>query len=372
MEQIADQLPETGQNEADVIALFKDLIESRSALLSAEDAFAHMDPLPPRVAAEVTALNARFNQNLLHPDLSPFATEAEARVIDWLKPFFGMTCGHMCGGSTLANLTALWAAREAGAARVVTSADAHISVPKAAHILGLPLTHIPTAVDGRIDTALWPNLDGAAVVLTAGTTGRGVIDPMQDDILKEASWLHVDAAWAGPLRLTSYASRLEGIEKADSVALSAHKWFFQPKDSAVIMFRDEKSQNAISFGSSYLASPNIGVQGSRGAAGVTLLATLMAWGREGIEQRIGTCLESADALADRLEADERTVLRQRPETAVVNWRPQKQSVEELSPLLTGVCSTVKIGGELWFRNVAANPHVNVGAVWQRISGALNG
>jgi len=77
-------------------------------------------------------------------------------------------------------------------------------------------------------------------------------------------------AWrrAGPLRLSSeYAHLLDGIEKADSVAVSAHKWLFQPKESAIVFFKDvELAHAAISFGGSYLAKPNVGVQGSRGAA----------------------------------------------------------------------------------------------------------
>ena len=67
------------------------------------------------------------------------------------------------------------------------------------------------------------------------------------------------------------------ITKADSVAVSAHKWLFQPKDSALIMFQNpELANSAISFGGGYLTSPNVGVQGSRGAVAIPLLATLIA------------------------------------------------------------------------------------------------
>jgi L-2,4-diaminobutyrate decarboxylase len=186
-----------------------------------------MDPAPAAIAARLVGLNASVNQNLLHPDLSPFATEAERKVIDWLAPYFGMATGHMCAGSTIANLAALWCAREHGATHVVASVDAHISVPKAANILGMPFVTVRTDRVGRIDPAHMPALDGAALVLTAGTTGRGVIDDL--DLRGGAAWLHVDAAWGGPLRLTRYADRLRGIEHAQSVAVSAHKWFFQPR-----------------------------------------------------------------------------------------------------------------------------------------------
>ncbi|MEO1532705.1 MAG: aspartate aminotransferase family protein, partial [Pseudomonadota bacterium] len=117
-----DSLPEQGLGEEAVLAALRPTMAARSTALGSTDALAHMDPPPPAIAAEVTGLNAALNQNLLHPDLSPLATEAEARVIAWLAPHFGMGAGHMCGGSTLANLTALWAAREQGARRVVASA----------------------------------------------------------------------------------------------------------------------------------------------------------------------------------------------------------------------------------------------------------
>ena len=68
--------------------------------------------------------NARLNQNLLHSATAPFATEAEKQVIDWLQPYFGMGAGHMCSGSTLANLTALWAARDVKSIKKVVASEA--------------------------------------------------------------------------------------------------------------------------------------------------------------------------------------------------------------------------------------------------------
>jgi len=330
-----------------------------------------MDPPPPWIAAQLVGLNAVVNQNLLHPDLSPFATQAEHRVIAWLAPFYGMTEGHFCAGSsagsTIANLTALWCAREHGAVRVVASADAHISVPKAAHILGMPFEAVPVNEAGRLNRERLPSTDGAAVVLTAGTTGRGVIDDLE---AIDCAWLHVDAAWAGPMRLTGYGARLDGVERANSVAVSAHKWFFQPKDSALILFKDSETQAAISFGGSYLAVPNIGVQGSRGAAAIALLGTFLAWGRGGLAEHVERCMAVSEQLAERLSSDRRCELRQSPETGVVNWRPKVGSIESVLLALAGTASRTAIGSETWVRNVAANPHADLDAIWHRIETAL--
>ena len=371
MKTLPDTLPESGLDERTVLETFGAAIETRSADLGAVDAMAHMNPPPPEIAVEITRLNARYNQNLLHPDLSPFATEAEARVIDWLSPFFGMMAGRMCGGSTLANLTALWCAREHGARSVVASADSHLSVRKSAHILGMGFETVRVDAVGRLDPAALPELDHAALVLTAGTTGRGAIDPLTASFVGEAAWVHVDAAWAGPMRLSRYAGRLDGIQRADSVAVSGHKWFFQPKDSALVLFADASSLDAIAFAGSYLTQPNVGVQGSRGAVGVTLLATLLAWGRAGVDARVSKCVQLAEALADRIGADDRFVLKQPPDTGVVNWRPREGVTDSFVDGLRRVASTFTIDGETWMRNVAANPNAGIDAVWQRIESALD-
>ncbi|MEM9762859.1 MAG: pyridoxal-dependent decarboxylase [Pseudomonadota bacterium] len=363
-----DSLPEQGLGEEAVLAALRPMMAARSTALGSTDALAHMDPPPPPIAAEVTGLNAALNQNLLHPDLSPLATEAEARVIDWLAPHFGVGAGHMCGGSTLANLTALWAAREHGARRVVASAEAHLSVPKAAHILGMAFEKIPVDTLGRLEGAALPGLEDAALVLTAGSTGRGVVDPLARP--SECRWLHVDAAWAGPLRLTRHAGLLDGIEQADSVAISAHKWFFQPKDSGIVLFRDPAAEARVSFGGSYLARPNIGVQGSRGAVALPLVATLLAWGRTGLAARLEKSVADAEALADRIAADPRLELRQPAATGVLNWRPLDGDAGALAERLRGTSSTLQTADTLWIRQVAANPAARVDAVWARIEAAL--
>lgn len=369
---IPRSLPDIGLGESEAFAMIAALVRERSAALGDPLSLAHMDPPSAAVAARIVGLNAQYNQNLLHPDLSPFATDAEARVVNWLCPFLGMATGHMCAGSTIANLAALWCAREHGAGRVLASADAHISVPKAAQILGMPYDEISVDDDGRVAEIDKPIENSVALVLTAGTTGRGVIDNL--DLTREsrrhggnAAWVHVDAAWAGPMRLTNYASLFDGIDRADSVAVSAHKWLFQPKDSALVLFSDLEAQKAISFGGSYLSAPNVGVQGSRSAAGVALLGTLLAWGQTGLSNRIEQCISISEELARRLGNDPRVELKQEPETAVVNWRPVAKRIESVLNQLGGVASKTQINSQPWVRHVATNVNADVELIWNSIS-----
>lgn len=167
--------------------------------------------------------------------------------------------GHLLPGSTVANLTAVWAARElAGVREVVASAAAHLSVRKAANTLGLAFREVPTDQRQRLRPDCLGELSAAALVLTAGTVATGAVDPL--DAGHRAAWRHVDAAWAGALRFSPrHAQRLAEVQAADSVALSCHKWLYQPKESAAIFFRDpERAHGALSFGGGYLTAPNVG------------------------------------------------------------------------------------------------------------------
>ena len=324
--------------------------------------FAHMDPPTPWITWAITLWNASLNQNLLHPATAPVARQLEGRVVAWLAPFFGMNGGHMTPGSTVANLTALWSAREcAGITEVIASDGAHLSIAKAAHILGLKYLSVPIDANGSMDAARLPvNLSNSALVLTAGATSTGAIDPF--DLAGRAAWTHVDAAWAGPLRMSKHANLLAGIESADSVAVSAHKWLFQPKESALVLFRDtEKAHAAVSFGGAYLAAPNVGVLGSHGAAATALLATLLAWGREGVAQRIEHCMDLARCLRDFVVDDERLELYAEPQTGIVVWRPKDENLFDqiLHQLPLGSTSITTIAGLKWFRNVAANPSADI-------------
>ena len=248
----------------DLLAL---LVLGGASRLDGATTMAHMDPPTPWITWATTLWDASLNQNLLHPATALTAHGLEVRVVEWLAPFFGMNGGKVVPGCTLANLTALWAAREcAGVEEVDFAETAHSSVAKAAHIFGLRARPLPCGPTGALMLdALPDDLSRAALVLTAGGTSTGAIDDLS--LCGRAAWTHVDAAWAGPLRLSlTYAPLLANIEHADSVAISAHKWLFQPKGSALVLFRDTlRAHSAISFGGAYLITPSVGVLGSRGA-----------------------------------------------------------------------------------------------------------
>jgi L-2,4-diaminobutyrate decarboxylase len=366
-------LPQSGMGPIAAMQALAPNILGGAARLGESTSFAHMDPPTPWITWAISLWNTSLNQNLLHPATSPVARDMEDRVVAWLAPFFGMNGGHITPGSTVANLTALWSAREcAGITEVVASEGAHLSIAKAAHILGLTYRSVPIDANGAMDAAHLPdNLSKSALVLTAGATSTGAIDSLA--LATKAAWTHVDAAWAGPLRLSQHTHLLNGIELADSVAVSAHKWLFQPKESALVLFKDTvKAHAAVSFGGAYLATPNVGVLGSHGAAATVLAATLLAWGREGVAERIEHCMALAQCLCDFVANDERLALYAQAQSGIVVWRPKDDRLFDLmlNQLPAGSTSTTTISGGKWLRNVAANPNADIDLLIESIERVL--
>lgn len=371
---LPDDLPDAGLGGQGALDALAGIALSAVTRLDHPGFLAHMDPPTPWPAWAAALWAAAGNQNLLHPDTAPAARALEPHVIGWLAPAFGMRGGHLVPGSTIATLTALWAARDlTGARQVVTSTAAHLSVRKAAHLLGLTLVEIPVDERQQLRADLLPDdLSSSVLVLTAGTVATGAVDPL--DAGTGAAWRHVDAAWAGPLRLSRHAGLLDGIEAADSVGVSLHKWLYQPKNSAVILFRDpDPAHQALSFGGGYLTTPNIGVLGSRGAAALPLAATLLSWGRRGISDRIEADLATAGRLAELIDDHPDLQLWRPPRTGVVNWRPRHCDPNAVQQRIDGAwVSMTDIDGTAWFRSVAANPFADPELVVHRVTHAIRG
>ncbi|MFI2429218.1 pyridoxal phosphate-dependent decarboxylase family protein [Streptomyces sp. NPDC018955] len=369
---LPDEPPEEGLGGEAALRALSPVAFADVSRLDHPGFFAHMDPPTPWHAWAAALWAAATNQNLLHPDTAPAARALESRLLGWLAPKFGMDGGHFVPGATVANITALWAARElTGADQVVASSAAHLSVEKAARLLGMSYLELPVDGEQRIRADLLPDdLRRSILVLTAGTVGTGSVDDLTTGA--GAAWRHIDAAWAGALMLSSHSEVLDGLELADSVGVSLHKWLFQPKGSAVVMFAEaDRAHRALTFGGSYLAAPNVGLLGSRGASVLPLATSLLAWGTKGIGARIDSCMTAAASLADLIAADPALVLWRRPLTGVVNWRPAEHDAMAVrSRLEDAWVSTADIGGQRWFRSVAANPCADPATVVRAVRDAM--
>lgn len=370
--ELPDHLPESGIGDSAALNILAPAVLDGSAQLHHPGYFAHMDPPTPAITWAASLWQVATNQNPLHPDTAPVARSLADRVIKWLVPFFGMDGGHFVPGSTIANLTALWAARQLKqVTRIAASEKSHLSIRKSAEILGLDYIELPANPLHQLDISGLTQLNQTAVVLTAGTVTTGTIDLLTRPA--GAAWVHVDAAWAGPMRLTnSLSHRLDGIEKADSVGFSAHKWLYQPKGSAIVMFGDTRTaHDALSYGGDYLATPNVGLLGSSPAVAVPLAAMLLSWGKTGLTQRIESAMGKADQLADLIELDSRFLLWGPNQTGVIVWRPIDTEPSAVrSRLLNGWVSLTEVEGKTWFRSVAANPSADPTYLFDQVIAAL--
>jgi glutamate/tyrosine decarboxylase-like PLP-dependent enzyme len=216
---------------------------------------------PAGAAADLLA--SVLNQNLTAWRSSPAGVTIERAVVGWLAEAIGCGghAGSLTGGGSMANLMGLAMAREARApanergARpgvVYASEQVHMSIGKAVALLGLGrenLRLVPT--DERLRMRV-DELERAiardraagrtplAVVATAGAVATGAVDPLSrlaDVARREGLWLHVDGAY-GALAAMVAPEAFEGLARADSLSLDAHKWLYQAVDCGCLLFRD--------------------------------------------------------------------------------------------------------------------------------------
>src|SRR3954453_5506924 len=139
-------------------------------------------PHPVAIAAYTAALHVNANNHAL--DGGPATSALEVAVMGDLARMFGLPedpLGHLTSSGTIANLEALWVARELHPGRaVVYGANAHYTHARMCAVLGLEAFPVPADVAGRIDMDVVEGLcrtgDVGTVVVTAGTTGTGTVD----------------------------------------------------------------------------------------------------------------------------------------------------------------------------------------------------
>jgi aromatic-L-amino-acid decarboxylase len=197
---------------------------------------------------------------------APGLVAIEANVIRWFCGMVGYPDGAggvLTSGGSLSNFSALVTARrellpEDFLSGVLYASDqAHHSVQKAAMLAGFPERNVrPIASDGafriRLD-ALEEAIHGDRarglrpffLVGNAGTTNTGAVDDLvglAKLARREGLWYHVDAAYGGFFVLTERGRRaLEGIERADSIALDPHKGLFLPYGTGCLLVRDPEA-----------------------------------------------------------------------------------------------------------------------------------
>ena len=300
---------------------------------------AHLDPPPLTASIAAELVCAGLNNNLLADELSPGLSSLEQELCRWFCQRLGLPKGAggvMASGGTLSNLMALVTARASGQGLgdgvVLCSRDSHVSLVKAARVMGLAddaLVFLPTDDDGQLClAAVEQKLDQLrrlqrpclAVVATAGTTVLGAIDPLPQlaDLCRQHNvWLHVDAAIGGVFALSAaHSSLMRGLNKADSITLNPQKLLGITKASSLLLLRDGH-QLSTTFGTGlpYMQQPTsehhggeVGLQGTRPAEVLKLWLGLRQLGEVGIDTVLSNALERRKAFAGQLDANRLTLL----------------------------------------------------------------
>jgi glutamate/tyrosine decarboxylase-like PLP-dependent enzyme len=312
---------------------------------------------PPHPVAQVAYALAQWinpNNHAIDGGRATSAMEKEAvagiaRMFGW-----GEHLGHLCGGGTMANLEALWAAGElAPGKRILASAQAHYTHKRISGVLKVPFTSVPCDAQGRMDPArLQKELergDVGTVVVTMGTTATGSVDPLAEILeLRERHGfrVHADAAYGGYFLLAGNlpeATRrhFDLLCRVDSIVIDPHKHGLQPYGCGCVLFRDpgigqlyKHDSPYTYFSSRELHLGEISLECSRaGATAAALWATqeLLPLTKGGeFACHLDDCRTAALDLYGRLRADARFVAAFPPELDIVIFAPRAATVSEAS------------------------------------------
>ncbi len=336
-------LPDTSQPPEAVFALL-DEIGSPATVATAGGryfGFVTGSSLPVTVAANWLA--TAWDQNAGLYVMSPVASELERIAHGWLLDILGLPAEAgvaFVTGATMANFTALAAARHAVLRRVgwdveadglfgappitvVVGAEAHTTLHKALSLLGLGrnrVVTVPVDVQGRMRSDALPVISGPAIVcLQAGNVNTGAFDPAGEILpwaRRAGAWVHVDGAfglWAAAS--PEHAPQVAEFAAADSWATDAHKWLNVPYDSGLAFMRDaEALRLSMAATASYLPASDqrdpmhYTPESSRRARGVEIWAALRTLGRAGVANLVDNCCRHAARFAEGLRAAGYSVL----------------------------------------------------------------
>ncbi|KAJ8327962.1 Glutamate decarboxylase 2 [Batrachochytrium dendrobatidis] len=306
----------------------------------------HMTTALPFFHRPLARLLAALNQNVVKIETASTFTNLERQTLAMLhKAFFGSSdefytryayapeyaLGVMASGGTIANITALWIARNKALAVnaangccgidkegyisamlkygykravIIGSTLMHYSFKKAADLLGLGeegLVLIPVddafrmridVLKAKVEKCVAENTLVIAIVGISGTTETGSIDPLLDIACiahKYHIHFHVDAAWGGPLIFSpEHSSKLAGISQADTITVDGHKQLYTPMGLGILLAKCPSLVTFIRKTAGYVIrhdSPDLGkftLEGSRPANVLYLHASLNLLGKQGL------------------------------------------------------------------------------------------
>ncbi len=354
----------------------------------------------PGAIADLVA--AGINQNLGGWRLSPGATEIELHLVRFFAERFGLppeAGGLLVSGGSIANFVGLKAARDAkggvglrtggltGVTQLVayTSSEVHFATTRAADMLGIGTDHVRLievddryrmdvdALASRIEEDAEAGLQPFCVIASLGTVATGAIDPLEpiaDLCERFGLWMHVDAAYGGPIVLSDELSGLAaGVERADSIAFDPHKWLYTPQSGGCILVRDVAHlAESFSYQAGYVYENKeltgrgidlswLGPQLSRSFWALKVWVSLLSHGADTYGRRIAHDVALTRYLAERIEASDRFEIAAPVGLSICCFRyvppdlPDGEGREEYLDLLNErIMAAVQMDGRVYYSN----------------------
>ncbi len=366
---------------ADVLAEFERRLAPYQLNAQHPRNFGYFTPPPLLMSIAGELLAQVTNQGIDVWHAGPTGAFVEEEVIRWLADLVGYGqegFGLLTSGGVMANFMAMTLARDVHLARlcglerpprgadlegvrVYTSDQSHFSIARALDELGFPpatLVVVPSDDEFRLqaepvghaiaqDRAA--GLTPLAVSAVAGSTNTGAVDALDDLAIlaeREDLWFHVDAAYGGAARLSpATAGRVPALDRADSVTVDPHKWFFQAYDIGGLLVRDgtllertfggrrpeyyrgaeghptpDDDHDAHNDGGQ-LSFYKLGFEGTRRWRALKLWMSWKHLGTEGLGRLVAANVALAEHLARRCaESDDFEAVPETPELSVVCFR----------------------------------------------------
>ena len=354
---LMENVPETGQAPLEVLDFVtKNIFSSQSHVNHPK--FYSFVPSPSNfISVMADSLVSGFNAFSGNWKSSSGAVETEIVTINWLLKLFGMPVkeggGLFVSGGSAANLTALACARHIKCgnnfsnAIIYFSNQTHSSVLKNLYILGFndkQIRIIPSNSDFTLNLDLLKKSiqedreNGCrpiCVIANAGTTNCGVVDPLNEIASiakKENLWMHIDAAYGGAAILDEEGKqKLSGIEKADSVTVDPHKWFFQPYEIGCLLIKDgELLRKTFEVNPEYLRDAlghggqldfyNYGIQLTRSFRALKLYMSIKTYGLSTFRNAVSKGIETAEKAQKYLEEKKNWEIISPASLAILNFR----------------------------------------------------
>lgn len=376
------QIPEQPEFVSDHTEHLLDTLVSHSVHTSSPSFIGHMTSALPYFLMPLSKIMIALNQNLVKIETSKAFTPLERQVLGMLhRLIYGQSdtfydqwmhsanhsLGAFCSGGTIANITALWVARNKAlrangsfkgvekeglfkamkhygydGLAVLVSERGHYSLKKAADVLGLGqegLVAVKTDANNRIIVddlkakiveLEKQNIKPIAVIGVAGTTETGNVDPLPEiaEVCQaHGCHFHVDAAWGGATLMSNHHRHLLNcVEMADSVTIDAHKQLYIPMGAGMVLFKDPDAMKSIEHHAQYIlrkGSKDLGshtLEGSRSGMAMLVYAAMHIISRPGYELLIDQSIEKARYFADLIKQQDDFELVSEPELCLLTYR----------------------------------------------------